>query len=48
MPNKADELVMEALGPLLRTAYLAVKRSEVAAFGARDDAFECAQHAAKF
>jgi glutamine synthetase len=45
VPNK---LVMEALGPLLRTAYLAVKRSEVAAFGARDDAFECAQHAAKF
>lgn len=36
MPNKADELVI-----------VAVKRSEVAAFGARDDAVECAQHAAK-
>jgi glutamine synthetase len=45
---EADELLMEALGPLRRTAYLAVKRSEVDAFGARDDAFECAQHAAKF
>jgi hypothetical protein len=31
-----------------RTAYLAVKRSEAAAFAARDVAFECAQHAAKF
>jgi glutamine synthetase len=45
---EADELLMEALGPLRRTAYLAVKRSEVAAFAARDVAFECAQHAAKF
>jgi glutamine synthetase len=45
---EADELLMEALGPLRRTAYLAVKRSEVATFAARDVAFECAQHAAKF
>ena len=45
---EADELLMEALGPLRRTAYLAVKRSEVATFGAHDVAFECAQHAAKF
>jgi glutamine synthetase len=45
---EADELLMEALGPLRRTAYLAVKRSEAAAFAARDVAFECAQHAAKF
>jgi glutamine synthetase len=45
---EADELLMEALGPLRRTAYLAVKRSEVAAFAARDVAFECGQHAAKF
>jgi glutamine synthetase len=45
---EADELLMEALGPLRRTAYLAVKRSEVATFAAHDVAFECAQHAAKF
>jgi glutamine synthetase len=45
---EADELLMEALGPLRRSAYLAVKRSEAAAFAARDVAFECAQHAAKF
>jgi glutamine synthetase len=45
---EADELLMEALGPLRRTAYLAVKRSEVATFAAHDVDFECAQHAAKF
>ncbi|HEU4399959.1 MAG TPA: glutamine synthetase family protein [Actinomycetota bacterium] len=45
---EADELLMEALGPLRRTAYLAVKRSEAAAFAAHDAAFECAQHAARF
>jgi glutamine synthetase len=45
---EADELLMEALGPLRRTAYLAVKRSEAATFAAHDAAFECAQHAARF
>jgi glutamine synthetase len=45
---EADELLMEALGPLRRTAYLAVKRSEAASFAAHTVAFECAQHAAKF
>jgi glutamine synthetase len=45
---EADELLMEALGPLRRAAYLAVKRSEVAAFGARDVAFECFHHLSKF
>jgi glutamine synthetase len=45
---EADELLMEALGPLRRTAYLAVKRSEAAAFAAHTVAYECAQHAAKF
>jgi len=45
---EADELLMEALGPLRRTAYLAVKRSEAATFAAHTVAFECAQHAAKF
>ena len=45
---EADELLMEALGPLRRDAYLAVKRSEVASFGARDTAFECFHHFTKF
>ena len=45
---EADELLTEALGPLRRTAYLAVKRSEAATFAAHDAAFECAQHAARF
>jgi glutamine synthetase len=43
-----DEVLMEALGPLRRTAYLAVKRSEVAAFAAHDAAYECLQHALRF
>jgi glutamine synthetase len=38
---EADELLMEALGPLRRRAYLAVKRADVAAFAAHDAAFEC-------
>jgi glutamine synthetase len=45
---EADELLREALGPLRRDAYLAVKRSEVAAFGDRDAAFECFHHFTKF
>jgi glutamine synthetase len=45
---EADELLSEALGPLRRTAYLAVKRSEVATFGANDAAFECFHHFTKF
>jgi glutamine synthetase len=45
---EADELLMEVLGPLRRDAYLAVKRSEVASFGARDTAFECFHHFTKF
>jgi len=43
-----DELLMEALGPVRRTAYLAVKRSEVASFAARDAAFECFHHFTTF
>jgi glutamine synthetase len=43
-----DEVLMEALGPLRRTAYLAVKRSEVTSFLAHDAAFECLQHALRF
>ena len=43
-----DEVLMEALGPLRRTAYLAVKRSEVSSFAAHDAAYECVQHALTF
>lgn len=43
-----DELLMEALGPLRRNAYLAVKRAEAAAFAAHDTAFECYHHFTKF
>jgi glutamine synthetase len=40
-----DELLTSALGALRTSAYLAVKRSEVAAFAARDAEYECLQHA---
>lgn len=40
----ADETLMDALGPLRRTAYLAVKRSEAAAFAAHDEEFELFHH----
>jgi glutamine synthetase len=43
-----DELLMEALGPLRRTAYLAVKRAEVAAFAASDTDYERFHHFTKF
>ncbi len=45
---EADDLLMEALGPLRRTAYLAVKRSEAADFAAHDAAYECFHHFTKF
>jgi glutamine synthetase len=45
---EADEVLMEALGPLLSTSYLAVKRSEYAAFAAEDEAFEIHHHLYKF
>jgi glutamine synthetase len=41
---EADEVLMEALGPLRRSAYLTVKRSEAAAFAGKDAAYECFQH----
>ncbi|MET7459883.1 glutamine synthetase family protein [Nonomuraea sp. NPDC005501] len=41
---EADEVLMEALGPLRGSAYLAVKRSEAAAFAAMDEAYELFQH----
>src|SRR5580704_1456705 len=43
----ADDLLMAALGPLRRQAYLAVKRSEVADFAGHDVAWECFQHFTK-
>jgi glutamine synthetase len=45
---EADSLLMSALGPLRSTAYLAVKRSEVAHFAARDVAYECYHHWMRF
>jgi glutamine synthetase len=44
---EADKLLTEALGPLRATAYLAVKRSEAAAFAEHDTAWECFQHFTK-
>ncbi|MER6580188.1 glutamine synthetase family protein [Nonomuraea sp. NPDC001023] len=41
---EADEVLMEALGPLRRRAYLAVKRSEAAAFAAKDASYELFHH----
>ena len=45
---EADELLMNALVPLRATAYLAVKRSEAAAFAEHDAAWECFHHFTKF
>jgi glutamine synthetase len=42
-----DELLMEALGPLRRGAYLAVKRAEADAFAARGIEYECFHHFTK-
>jgi len=39
-----DEVLVEALGPLLTQSYLAVKRSEVSAFAAEDVNFELKHH----
>jgi glutamine synthetase len=43
-----DDLLMAALGPTRAAAYLAVKRSEAAAFAASDADFECRQHLLRF
>jgi glutamine synthetase len=45
---ESDKLLMEALGPLRSSAYLAVKRSEAAAFAEHDAAWECFHHFTKF
>ena len=42
-----DDLFMEALGPLRRAGYLAVKRSDIEAFSQHDAAFECFHHFTK-
>jgi len=44
---EADTLLMDSLGDLRRRAYLAVKRSEVAAFAGADPAWECFEHFTK-
>ena len=44
---EADELLMTSLGDLRRRAYLAVKRSEAAAFADMDTAQECFEHFTK-
>ncbi|MBB4915801.1 glutamine synthetase family protein [Streptosporangium saharense] len=41
---EADELLMNALGPLRASAYLAVKRSEARAFAAEDVPYELFNH----
>ncbi|MBC6469216.1 glutamine synthetase family protein [Actinomadura alba] len=45
---EGDPLLMDALGPLRREAYLAVKRSDIAEFAGHDAAFECFHHFARF
>jgi glutamine synthetase len=45
---QADTVLMDSLGDLRRRAYLAVKRSEVAAFADMTTAQECFEHFAKF
>ena len=44
----ADDLLLASLGDLRRRAYLAVKRSEVAAFAGTDASYECFEHFTKF
>jgi glutamine synthetase len=43
-----DELLIDALGPLRSSAYLAVKRAEAATFAEHDTAWECFQHFLRF
>jgi glutamine synthetase len=44
----ADKLLLSALGPVLAEAYLAVRRSEWAAYSAGDAAFEQQGHFEKY
>lgn len=43
-----DQLLMEAMGDLMRRSYLAVRRSEEKAFGEQGLAFEINNHFYKF
>jgi glutamine synthetase len=45
---EADELLVDALGPVLAGSYLAVRRSEWAAYSAEDEAFEQQGHFLKY
>ena len=45
---EADEILTAALGPVLAGSYLAVRRSEWAAYSARDAAFEQQGHFEKY
>jgi glutamine synthetase len=45
---EGDTVLMDALGPVLATSYLAVRRSEWAAYLAGDDAFEQQGHFLKY
>jgi glutamine synthetase len=45
---EADELLMDAMGDLMRRAYLAVRRSEEQAFSAESEEFEIQHHFYKF
>ena len=45
---EADRLLCEALGPVLAGSYLAVRRSEWAAYSAGDAAFEQQGHFEKY
>ncbi|MDP8921541.1 MAG: glutamine synthetase family protein [Chloroflexota bacterium] len=45
---EANEVLMEALGPLLARSYLAVRRSEYAAFSTQGSSFEHRQHFWKY
>ncbi|HEY6279833.1 MAG TPA: glutamine synthetase family protein [Streptosporangiaceae bacterium] len=44
---EADDLLLDSLGDLRRRAYLAVKRSEMAAFAGTDASYECFEHFTK-
>ena len=43
-----DTVLLEALGERLAASYIAVKRSNIEAFAAQDEAFEFRQHFSKF
>jgi glutamine synthetase len=45
---EADEVLIAALGPVLASSYLAVRRSEWAAYSAGDEAFEQQGHFSKY